>query len=94
MQKEVALRESLKYRLRLLGHSFSSIAAELKINTGAVSNCCSGVIKSKRIQSAIAAKLGEDPATIWPSRYDTNPNQLQLENQQKEVQNVKVSGVP
>lgn len=94
MQKEVALRENLKYRLRLLGHSFSSIAAELKINTGAVSNCCSGVIKSKRIQSAIAAKLGEDPAAIWPSRYSDNPEQSQNENQQKEVQNDKVSGVP
>lgn len=94
MQKEVALRETLKYRLRLLGHSFSSIAEELKINTGAVSNCCSGVIKSKRIQGAIAAKLGEDPATIWPSRYVNQTNQLQHENQQKEVQNIKVSGVP
>jgi lambda repressor-like predicted transcriptional regulator len=93
MQKEVALRENLKYRLRLLGHSFSSIAEELEINTGAISNCCSGVIKSKRIQSAIAAKLGEDPASIWPSRY-ADPDQLQHENQQKEVQNVKVSGVP
>ncbi|KJZ18807.1 helix-turn-helix domain-containing protein [Loktanella sp. S4079] len=94
MQKEVALRENLKYRLRLLGHSFSSIAAELKINTGAVSNCCSGVIKSKRIQGAIAAKLGEDPAAIWPSRYADHPDQSQHENLQKEVQNNKAPGVP
>ena len=94
MQKEVALREKLKCRLRLLGHSFSSIAEELRINTGAVSNCCSGVIKSKRIQGAIAAKLGEDPETIWPSRYPDYANKLQSDNQQKEVQNIKVSGVP
>lgn len=93
MQKEVALRENLKYRLRLLGHSFSSIANDLKVSTGAVSNCCSGATKSKRIQSAIAAKLGEDPATIWPSRYVDQPHQQQHENNHEEVQNIKNSGV-
>ena len=93
MQKEVALRENLKYRLRLLGHSFSSIADDLKVSTGAVSNCCSGVTKSKRIQLAIAIKLGEDPATIWPSRYVEQPHQ-QHDNNHEEVQNVKDSGVP
>lgn len=92
MQKEVALREALKYRLRLAGHSFSSIAAELKINTGAVSNCCAGVIKSKRIQSAIAGKLGEDPASIWPSRYPEQTHNISQE--EKEVPVSENVGIP
>ena len=93
MLKEVALREKLKFRLRMLGHSFSSVAAELEINAAAVSNCCAGVIKSKRIQSSIAEKLGVDPATIWPARYPSikeNPQEIQ----RKEAQKVKKSGVP
>lgn len=93
MLKEVALREELKFRLRVLGHSLTSISAELGITVAAVSNCCAGVIKSKRIQSTIAMKLDVDPATIWPARYPStkdNPH----ETQRKEARIIKKSGVP
>ena len=66
---DTALRERLKYELRLRGHNFSSIAVELGVSFGAISSCVSGAMKSQKIQAAVARKLGKDPAEIWPDRY-------------------------
>lgn len=93
MLKEVALREELKFRLRVLGHSLTSIAAELDVTVAAVSNCCAGVTKSKRIQGVIADRLNVDPATIWPARYPLTKDNP-YETQRKEAQVIKKSGIP
>ncbi|MCD1620903.1 helix-turn-helix domain-containing protein [Salipiger manganoxidans] len=66
---DTALRERLKYELRLRGHNFSSIAVELGVSFGAISSCVSGAMKSQKIQAAVARKLGKEPAEIWPDRY-------------------------
>ena len=93
MLKEVALREELKFRLRMLGHSLTNIAAELDVTVAAVSNCCVGVTKSKRIQRVIADRLDVDPATIWPARYPSNKENSHA-IQRKEAQVIKKSGIP
>lgn len=56
-------------RLRSAGSGFSAIARELGITPSAVSLVSKGDRCSRRVQQAIADKLGVAPVEIWPARY-------------------------
>jgi len=54
--------------LRLKHSSYSTIASELGISRQVVNESVRKP-KSKRIEQAIAAKIGYTPELIWPERY-------------------------
>jgi Ner family transcriptional regulator len=57
----------IKAHLELAGSSFSDIARELKIRRQSVQQVLNK--SSRRVELAIAAKLGFTPEEIWPERY-------------------------
>ena len=61
--------ELIKMRLRLQGSSLAAIARELSVARTSVTAVCQGGHRSKRIEAAIAAKLGLTPQQLWPDRY-------------------------
>ncbi|MCH1755376.1 helix-turn-helix domain-containing protein [Brucella abortus] len=40
------------------------------MSTVAVSRVCQGRARSARVQTAIAQKLGVEPSSLWPERYE------------------------
>ncbi|AIN83999.1 MULTISPECIES: helix-turn-helix domain-containing protein [Brucella] len=60
----------IKRRLRARGITFVEIANELGVSTVAVSRVCQGRARSARVQTAIAQKLGVEPSSLWPERYE------------------------
>lgn len=65
--------EQIKMRLRLRGSSLAQIARELAVARTSVTAVCQGGHRSRRIEAAIAAKLGVTPEQLWPSRYRAAP---------------------
>lgn len=57
----------IKANLELVGSSFSDIARELEIRRQSVQQVLNK--SSRRVELAIAAKLGYTPEDIWPERY-------------------------
>ena len=70
--------ETIKYRLRLAGSSLAKIARELDVAGTTVSSVCQGYRRSRRIELAIAEKLGEAPATVWPGRYPSDEEEAPM----------------
>ena len=68
--------EHIKMRLRLQGSSLAAIARELSVARTSVTAVCQGAHRSKRIEAAIAAKLGVTPQQLWPERYRTSAGTL------------------
>ena len=60
----------ISYRLRRAGSSQTAIARDLGVTRGAVNNTIVQARTSRKIATAIAAKLGLDVSEIWPGRYD------------------------
>lgn len=59
----------IKSALRLRNRSLSDIARTLDVDPGTVSIVSRGFRRSRRIESAIAEALGQQPAELWPDRY-------------------------
>lgn len=59
----------IKMRLHAVGSSFSQIARELGLSTTTVITASQGKCTSRRVELAIAEKLGSNPEQLWPSRY-------------------------
>ncbi|TXH04647.1 MAG: hypothetical protein E6R07_07290 [Nevskiaceae bacterium] len=56
-------------RLRLAGSSLADVARELGVAGTTVTSVSQGYRRSRRIESAIATKLGVTPRSLWPERY-------------------------
>lgn len=56
-------------RLRLAGTSLSEVARELGVAPTTVTSVSQGYRRSRRIEAAIAAKLGQLPEVLWLDRY-------------------------
>lgn len=56
-------------RLRLAGSSLAEVARELSVAGTTVTSVSQGYRRSRRIESAIATKLGVQPGSLWPDRY-------------------------
>jgi lambda repressor-like predicted transcriptional regulator len=61
--------ERIKRRLRKQGSSLAEIARELAVAKTTVTSVSQGYRRSRRIEAAIAAKLGSTPQQLWPARY-------------------------
>ncbi|TSK07927.1 MAG: helix-turn-helix domain-containing protein [Geobacter sp.] len=59
------MSQEVKAKMVLKDISQSSIATELDVTPGTVSAVVSGKRKSKRVQEAIAKKLGIKYETLW-----------------------------
>ena len=68
--KDLRQHERLKYLLRLADSSMAEISRELGLKQNTLTTVSKGYGRSKRIQNAIAAKLGKAPEKIWPERYE------------------------
>lgn len=51
------------------GSSLAQIARELGVTPTTVTIVSQGFRRSRRIEAAIAARLGVAPARLWPERY-------------------------
>jgi lambda repressor-like predicted transcriptional regulator len=79
----MALREWVKFRLRLKGHSLKSFGRQYGIKAGTV-----GVVFSRpypRMERLLADALETQPWELWPDRYgpDHKPNRPNLWYQRK-----------
>ena len=61
--------EFIKMRLRLAGSSLACIARELGIQPTTVTATSQGKRRSRRIEQAIARKLGCTPHSLLPGRH-------------------------
>jgi len=73
---DIGAHETIKYRLRMEDSSLSEIARELDLNQSTVSMACRGTGRSRRVEEAIAKKLGVAPQELWPNRYEGKENQM------------------
>ncbi len=55
-------------RLRLAGSSLANIAQEMGVAATTVTHVSQGRCRSRRIERAIASKLGTTPEALWPDR--------------------------
>lgn len=61
--------ERIKQQLRKRGTSLAEVARELTVAKTTVTSVSQGYRRSRRIETAIAAKLGRTPQQLWPARY-------------------------
>lgn len=61
--------ERIKMQLRLHGSSLADVARDLSVARTSVTAVCQGTHRSRRIEAAIAGKLGVSPEQLWPERY-------------------------
>jgi lambda repressor-like predicted transcriptional regulator len=54
----------------------AEISRELGLKQNTVSTVSKGYGRSKRVQYAIAVKLGKRPEQIWPERYATKKDNI------------------
>lgn len=69
MRPELEQHEQIKMRLRLAGSSLANVARELGVAGTTVTCVSQGHRRSRRIEAAIAGKLGVQPWELWPDRY-------------------------
>lgn len=60
----------IKSALSLKRISLSDIARSLEITPSTVSIVSRGFRRSRRVEQAIAAALGQTPEEVWPDRYE------------------------
>lgn len=56
-------------QLRLAGTSLADVSRELEVSPTTVTSVSQGYRRSRRIEAAIANKLGVKPRHLWPDRY-------------------------
>jgi lambda repressor-like predicted transcriptional regulator len=61
--------ERIKMRLRIAGSSLAEVARELNVAGTTVTSVSQGYRRSRRIEMAVALKLGVSPVDLWPDRY-------------------------
>ena len=61
--------ERVKFQLRLVGSSLAEVSRRIGVTQGAVCMVSIGRKRSKIIEAAIAAELGQSPEELWPKRY-------------------------
>ena len=61
---------NVKLALKSVGSSLTKVAAELDVRPATVTIVSQGHRRSRRIEEAIAEKLGMTAQEIWPERYD------------------------
>lgn len=66
-KKDVRRRVWIKSQLELCESSFADIARALKVSRQTVRSALDKPYP--KMESAIASKLGKQPAEIWPERY-------------------------
>lgn len=59
----------IKAALELNGSSLSDIARDLAVAPTTISIVSRGFRRSRRIEAAIAAKIGMTTVALWPDRY-------------------------
>jgi Ner family transcriptional regulator len=69
MRPELEQHERIKMRLRIAGSSLAEVSRELGVAGTTVTSVSQGYRRSRRIEGAIAAKLGVAAASLWPDRY-------------------------
>ena len=69
MSPSLEQHERIKMRLRLVGSSLADIARELGVRATTVSSVSQGYRRSRRIEAAIAHKLGLTAERLWEARY-------------------------
>lgn len=69
MRASLRQHERIKMRLRLCGSSLAEVARELGVARTTVTSVSQGYRRSRRIESAIADKLGQPTERVWPDRY-------------------------
>lgn len=69
MRPELEKHEKIKMQLRLVGSSLADVARGLGVAGTTVTSVSQGYRRSRRIESAIASKLGVQPWDLWPDRY-------------------------
>lgn len=73
MRPALEQHERIKMRLRLAGSSLSAIARQLGVAATTVTSVSQGYRRSRRIEAAIADKLGVTTEALWPDRYSAAP---------------------
>jgi len=71
MNSSAEQHELIKMRLRVAGSSFAKISRELDCALTTVSMVSKGKRRSKRIEQAIADKLGVSHQELWQDRQHT-----------------------
>lgn len=69
MRPALEQHERIKMRLRIAGSSLAEVARELAVAGTTVTSVSQGYRRSRRIEMAIASKLGVSPVDLWPDRY-------------------------
>ena len=64
-------REWIKFQLRIRGTSLAGVGRDLGINRAAVGKAMN--THYKRVEQAIAERLGLRAEQIWPERYEPEP---------------------
>lgn len=68
MSPSLEQHERIKMQLRLVGSSLSAVARELGVRATTVTCVSQGYRRSRRIEAAIADKLGLLPDRLWTDR--------------------------
>lgn len=76
MSPALEQHEEIKMRLRVAGSSLAQIARDLDVAATTVTSVSQGYRRSRRIENAIAAKLGMLPEALWRDRYPVSPTNL------------------
>lgn len=74
MTRSQRQHERIKMQLRLHGSSLADVARELSVARTSVTSVSQGTHRSRRIEAAIAGKLGQSPEQLWPERYAPLPD--------------------
>ena len=69
MRPALEQHERIKMQLRVAGSSLAEVARELGVAGSTVTSVSQGYRRSRRIESAIADKLGVALDSLWPDRY-------------------------
>jgi lambda repressor-like predicted transcriptional regulator len=59
----------IKWSLERRGTSLSQIARDLSVSPSTVTRVSKGLVRSRRVEEAIAAAAAFTPAQLWPANY-------------------------
>lgn len=71
VRADLARHNNIKKELKLLGSSFTAIAAEIGVASSTVTIVSQGYRVSHNVQCCIARKLGTTPEALFPERYQS-----------------------
>lgn len=76
LDKKLENSEQIKCDLRKIGSSLAKISRELGVTCATVSIVNQGHKRSRRVEDAIAQKLGTTPEKLYPDRYEQTEGRL------------------